>query len=93
MASKILLVSVNRCASPYLVFPLGLAHVAGALERAGHEVRIIDCARDGTDIEPQVVSFGPAYIGLSLRNIDDIQIQNTRFFADDLSSLARAFVP
>jgi len=90
MASKILLVSVNRCASPYLVFPLGLAHVAGALERAGHEVRIIDCARDGTDIEPQVVSFGPAYIGLSLRNIDDIQIQNTRFFADDLSSLARA---
>jgi radical SAM superfamily enzyme YgiQ (UPF0313 family) len=90
MALKILLVSVNRCASPYLVFPLGLSHVAGALARAGHEVKIIDCAADGTDIDSPVREFGPAVIGLSLRNIDDIQIHNTRFFADDLSTLARS---
>jgi radical SAM superfamily enzyme YgiQ (UPF0313 family) len=89
MAVTILLVSVNRCASPYPVFPIGLSHVAGALRRAGHEVVIADCAADGTDLATAVGDCRPSYIGLSLRNIDDIQIRNTRFFADDLSALAR----
>lgn len=89
MHLKILLVSVNTCASPYPVFPIGLAHVAGALRLAGHDVEIADCFFDGDSLETTVTSFKPAYIGLSLRNIDDIQIHNTRFFADDLSSLAR----
>lgn len=89
MAVKILLVSVNTCVSPYPVFPVGLAHVAGALRRAGHDVEIADCILDGPALETIVSSFNPFYIGLSLRNIDDIQIRNPRFFAADLSSLAR----
>jgi radical SAM superfamily enzyme YgiQ (UPF0313 family) len=88
MASKVLLVSVNTCSSPYPVFPIGLSHVAAALRREGHEVEFADSMLDGADvIEKTVTAFNPSYIGLSLRNIDDIQIRNTRFFADDLASL------
>lgn len=90
MALKVLLVSVNTCASPYPVFPLGLAHVAAALQRAGHAVEIADCALNGFGLEKTVLAFSPSYIGLSLRNIDDIQIRGTRFFADDLSLLTLA---
>jgi radical SAM superfamily enzyme YgiQ (UPF0313 family) len=90
MASKVLLVSVNTCTSPYPVFPIGLAHVAGALRRAGHAVEIADCALDGSGLENIVIAANPAYIGLSLRNIDDIQIRNTRFFADGLSQVTLA---
>jgi radical SAM superfamily enzyme YgiQ (UPF0313 family) len=88
MNLKILLVSVNTCSSPYPVFPIGLAHVAGALLRAGHDVEILDCNQNGKQLETAVTSFNPSYVGLSLRNIDDIQIRNTKYFADDLSSLA-----
>lgn len=89
MPSKILLISVNRCTTPYVVFPLGLAHVAGALRRAGHTVEIIDCAINGDAIEKTIGSFCPDFIGLSLRNIDDIRIRNTHFFAGELGALSK----
>ncbi len=90
MAFKILLVSVNRCDSPYLVYPLGLSHIAAALVKAGHEIYVADCAIDGRDLSEIVASFKPSHIGLSLRNIDDIQIKNPRFFAQDLSFIAQS---
>jgi radical SAM superfamily enzyme YgiQ (UPF0313 family) len=89
MPSKILLISVNRCATPYVVFPLGLAHIAGALKRAGHTVEMADCAENPEGFKAAIKSFGPDYIGLSLRNIDDIQIRDTRFFAGELSVLSK----
>jgi radical SAM superfamily enzyme YgiQ (UPF0313 family) len=89
MPSKIFLISVNRCATPYVVFPLGLAHVAAALVRAGHTVEMADCARDAAAIEEKIRAFSPDYIGLSLRNIDDNQIRNTRFLANDLCVLSK----
>ena len=42
MASRILLISINRCVSPDPVVPLGLAHINAALRRAGHETRWLD---------------------------------------------------
>jgi radical SAM superfamily enzyme YgiQ (UPF0313 family) len=89
MPSKILLISVNRCATPYPVFPLGLAHVAAALVRAGHRVEIADCAVNPDDVEAAIKSMSPDYIGLSLRNIDDLQIQDPHFFAGELSVLSK----
>jgi radical SAM superfamily enzyme YgiQ (UPF0313 family) len=89
MPSKILLVSVNRCTTPYPVFPLGLAHVAAALSREGHMVKMADCAVDAEAIEKSVRSFDPDFVGLSLRNIDDLQIRNTRSFTEELSVLSQ----
>ena len=89
MSSKILLININRCATPYVVFPLGLAHVASALKRAGHSVEMADCAVNPDGIGAAIKSFEPDYIGLSLRNIDDLQIQSPHFFAGELSVLCK----
>jgi radical SAM superfamily enzyme YgiQ (UPF0313 family) len=88
MSLKILLVSVNACATPYVVYPLGLSHVAASLVSEGHTVEMADCAADEGRLLEKVRTFAPHLIGISLRNIDDIQIRNTRYFADDLITLA-----
>lgn len=72
MASRILLVSVNRCDFPYPVFPLGLAMVDTALRRAGHATRWYDCAAPAAPLAAVLREFCPDFIGLSLRNIDDV---------------------
>jgi radical SAM superfamily enzyme YgiQ (UPF0313 family) len=85
MPSKILLISVNRYAIPYVVFPLGLAHVAAALKRAGHTVELADCAVDPDAFEKKIPTFRPDFIGISLRNIDE----SPHFFTNELSVLSK----
>lgn len=73
--SRVLLISTNTCRTPYPVYPLGMATVAGALTDAGHEVRQFDwlvADRRGTSLEQAVVGFGPDVVALSIRNIDQI---------------------
>ena len=83
---KILLVNVNTCVSPYPVFPLGIAHLAAALEAAGHTVRLHDINLD-RDLEKAVAGFNPGLIGLSLRNIDDVQIESATIFSPILAAM------
>ena len=71
MPVTILLISVNRCITPYPVFPLGMSHVAAALRREGHQVDMADMGFESEQLETIVSSTAPGYIGLSLRNIDD----------------------
>ncbi len=65
--------------------PLGLGCVATATERAGHEVKLVDLM-DQTDTLPAiraaVEGFKPDIIGISVRNIDDQAMENTRFLLD-----------
>lgn len=73
---KVLLIATNRESLPDPVFPLGVAYVAGALEKAAHQVRVLDlCFVDGESLEEEVEAaierFAPDVIGLSLRNVDD----------------------
>jgi radical SAM superfamily enzyme YgiQ (UPF0313 family) len=88
MSSRILLISVNRCKTPYPVFPLGLCYVAGALSKAGHAVEILDVNCDDGRIASAIGSFKPDYIGLSLRNIDDVNIRTRRTYIADLCDMA-----
>jgi radical SAM superfamily enzyme YgiQ (UPF0313 family) len=70
---RVLVVSANREREPYPVAPLGAAYVAGALERAGHEARILDlCFVEDGSIAEAVADFRPDLIGLSVRNIDNL---------------------
>jgi radical SAM superfamily enzyme YgiQ (UPF0313 family) len=87
--ARILLITNNRCATPYPVFPLGIGHVAAALLQLSYTVKIIDMLDPGVDLKSALRGFRPDFIGVSQRNFDDIQIKNTRVFADDIVSLVK----
>ena len=86
MASKILLISLNRYSNPYPVFPLGISYLSSSLIAAGYKTHLYDLQADSTKIGDVLRDFDPEYIGLSLRNIDDVVIQKCTFFASELIS-------
>lgn len=90
MAHRVLLVSINRCAVPDPVFPLGLAHLSGALKRAGHETRWFDVMAARESFTEALSEFGPTCVGISIRNIDDVLIRKRETFYDSLDELCRA---
>lgn len=69
--SRVLLIAANRVTTPYPVFPLGPAIIAGALNDSGHVVRQLDLLTDNGTTTTVVKEFRPDYICLSLRNIDN----------------------
>ncbi|MCC6347559.1 MAG: cobalamin-dependent protein [Nitrospirales bacterium] len=87
----ILLISTNRHAFPAPVVPLGACRVADAAERAGHTVRLLDLmfTRDPLgEAEREVTVKKPDVIGLSVRNIDNNDMQEPAFFIRELIPLA-----
>lgn len=79
---KVLLISANTEQINMPTLPLGLACVAEATRRAGHEMRLLDLM-DKSDAETAVRKdievFRPHVIGISVRNIDDQNMENPRF--------------
>jgi len=71
MASRILLISANRCTTPDPVFPLGLAHLNAALRETGHDCIWLDRLAEADRFAQIVKDCHPDLIGISLRNIDD----------------------
>jgi radical SAM superfamily enzyme YgiQ (UPF0313 family) len=86
MGTRILLVSNNTYKDPYSVFPLGIAHVASALINASYTVKIADLIDNSLDLAEIIKRFNPHYIGISQRNIDDINILNSDFLARKAAS-------
>ena len=86
---KVLLVNSNTETAPYPVPPLGLCLVARrASER--YEVRVHDgVARGGDALAELLASFAPDYVGVGVRNIDDVVMAAPAYFVDDI---AEAFV-
>ncbi|MEG6551915.1 lipid biosynthesis B12-binding/radical SAM protein [Desulfocurvibacter africanus] len=73
--SKVFLLATNTTTDPYPVYPLGMAVVARALTDAGHEVRQFDflvSGRDTAGLASAIKQFAPDCVGLSLRNIDNV---------------------
>jgi hypothetical protein len=65
---KVLLISENRSTTLVSPFPLGLAFVAGALRRAGHEVLVLDFMfidEWREKLRATLKDFRPEAIGLS----------------------------
>jgi radical SAM superfamily enzyme YgiQ (UPF0313 family) len=82
---RVLLISGNREEVDIRVPALGLACVAAAAEAAGHETCLLDLL---VEKEPQaavssaISGFKPQAIGISVRNIDDQRMRDTRFLLD-----------
>lgn len=83
---RVLVVSTNRELTPYPVLPLGACLVASTLEvTGGHEVSLLDLAfsRDPAgEVRSAVRSFGPDAVGLSVRNIDNVDYLAPVFYLE-----------
>ncbi|MEN6486800.1 MAG: radical SAM protein [Syntrophobacteraceae bacterium] len=87
---RVLLISANTEQINMPVLPIGLAHVAAAVELAGHEVRLLNpMSREGCLplIGKALDEFQPEAIGISVRNIDNQQMQAPKFLLDPVKEM------
>lgn len=93
---NILLVSANTERLNMTTLPLGLGCVAAAVRRAGHEVTCLDVQFEKDPrpaVEHAIKEIRPQAIGISVRNIDDQNMESPRFLLDqakDVISWCRA---
>jgi radical SAM superfamily enzyme YgiQ (UPF0313 family) len=84
---RVLLVSANTEKINMPVLPLGLACVAEATQKAGHDIKIVNLM-DQQDsqgvLKKAIEELRPEVIGISLRNIDDQCQENPKFFLDSV---------
>lgn len=81
---RVLLINTNTEKNPYPAPPLGLCLISANIEKK-YEVKIFDgMFREANRISQEVIDFKPDYIGISIRNIDDINIINPVFYADTI---------
>jgi radical SAM superfamily enzyme YgiQ (UPF0313 family) len=72
---KLLLISANRERSPYPVFPIGLAFLAGPLAAAGHQLEALDlcfAADPEQAVREALDRCAPQAVVISIRNIDNV---------------------
>ena len=83
---KILLISTNTLTQPYATYPIGLDYIINAVS-ARHKVKSVDMneLRDGQALAAVVDAFRPDVTGVSIRNIDNIDHDNTGTFVDTIS--------
>ncbi len=94
---RVLLISSNTEQFTMPVLPMGLAGVAAALKKAGHEVSLLNLMiQDDSHqlIKEAIQDFKPELIGISVRNIDDQSRENPRFLLEPVREVVtscRAF--
>jgi radical SAM superfamily enzyme YgiQ (UPF0313 family) len=87
---RVLLISSNTEQINMPVLPMGLASVAVATQKAGHEVKLLNLMLHGSSqeiIEEAIRDFHPELIGISVRNIDDQSRQNPRFLLEPVKEV------
>jgi radical SAM superfamily enzyme YgiQ (UPF0313 family) len=80
---KLLLVSANRHTTPYPVYPLGLSYIKTYLTATvdGLDIPMYDFINGSYDDYTRVLTeIQPDYIGISIRNIDDVNIYKQESF-------------
>ncbi len=90
---RVLLISANTERINLTVLPLGLAQVAAATVQAGHEVSVLNLMleeRVGEALDRAIRSFEPGVIGISVRNVDDQNMQAPRFLLEPVREVVRA---
>jgi radical SAM superfamily enzyme YgiQ (UPF0313 family) len=85
---KVLLISANTLRIPYPVYPLGLDYVAGSLD-SRYQTKIADLNdfNNPDQLETLIKEFSPDFAGVSIRNIDNTDVTNSRGFLSEYQSL------
>ncbi|MGZ3591519.1 MAG: B12-binding domain-containing radical SAM protein [Thermodesulfobacteriota bacterium] len=86
---KVLLISANTETINMPTLPLGLASVAAAIQK-GRNVKVVDLIteKDGPSFLNGVIEgFRPDLIGISIRNIDDQNMENPRFLLEPVKNI------
>ena len=90
---KVLLIAANTAITPYPVYPLGLSLVARALIDAGYDVKQLDFLERCQllqEITKETQDFLPKVIGISIRNIDNVNLINERRYIDAVEDIVAA---
>lgn len=90
---KLLLVSANKYAVPYPVYPIGLSYLHSYLsERMPEfEIRIFDFNfYTLQDFRNFLLSYQPDYTGISFRNIDDVDSTHSIWFLGEYKEIMAA---
>ncbi len=89
-AMRVLLISANTEKINMPVLPLGLACVAAATQETGHEVAMVDLMAEKdapSGLKEAIDGFRPDLIGISVRNIDDQNMERPRFLLDPVKEI------
>ena len=84
---NVLLVNPNREQMPWPVVPVGLATIASALSRAGHDVDVLDLtfSRDlRRDVLARMRERAPDLVGITIRNIDNCNFESPHFYLTEI---------
>jgi radical SAM superfamily enzyme YgiQ (UPF0313 family) len=87
---RVLLISANTEKINMPVLPLGLACVAAATQKTGHEVAMVDLMAEkdtGVVLKEAIEGFRPELVGISVRNIDDQNMERSRFLLDPVKEI------
>jgi radical SAM superfamily enzyme YgiQ (UPF0313 family) len=89
---KVLVIATNRNTYPAPVFPYGACIVGEAAAAAGHRVRLLDLMfrrRPLRDLAGELRRFPPDVVGLSVRNLDNNDMQAPAEFVRELAAVVR----
>lgn len=87
---RVLLISANTEKINMATLPLGLACVAAATQKAGHDVGMVDLMAEKETrsvLEEAIEEYCPDMIGISVRNIDDQNMEDPRFLLDPVKEI------
>ena len=87
---RVLFISANTEKINMPALPLGLACVATATRKSGHEVAMVDLMTEKDTrsvLRGAIEGFRPDMIGISVRNIDDQNMENPRFLLDPVKEV------
>ena len=88
---KVLLISANTEQINVPVMPYGMACVAEAARTAGYDVQTVNLmTRDDETgvLENVLTSYQPDVIGISVRNIDNVNLLNEQRYIDGVRKIA-----
>jgi len=89
---KVFLISSNTANTPYSVYPLGLSMIAASLKNAGHRAQQFDFLASNRSLEAltgAIKKFQPEAIGISIRNIDNVNLLNEQRYIDTVKNIVQ----